>query len=47
MEPTEAFDFSNCLRNMAMEAGGVKMPIMTSTGTTIVGSTFKVFFVRI
>uniref|UniRef100_A0A914E8K5 proteasome endopeptidase complex n=1 Tax=Acrobeloides nanus TaxID=290746 RepID=A0A914E8K5_9BILA len=40
-EPSEAFDFSNCLRNMAMEAGNVKMPTMRSTGTTIVATTYK------
>uniref|UniRef100_A0A8R1XSY1 proteasome endopeptidase complex n=1 Tax=Onchocerca volvulus TaxID=6282 RepID=A0A8R1XSY1_ONCVO len=32
----DAFDFSNCARNMALEAMGVKPPTMRSTGTTIV-----------
>lgn len=38
----DAFDFSNCSRNMALEAMGVKPPTMTSTGTTIVAATYKV-----
>uniref|UniRef100_A0A915PXB2 proteasome endopeptidase complex n=1 Tax=Setaria digitata TaxID=48799 RepID=A0A915PXB2_9BILA len=36
-----AFDFSNCARNMALEAMGVKPPTMKSTGTTIVAVTYK------
>lgn len=38
----DAFDFSNCARNMALEAMGVKPPTMRSTGTTIVAVTYKV-----
>lgn len=37
----DAFDFSNCARNMALEAMGVKPPTMRSTGTTIVATVFK------
>lgn len=39
----DAFDFSNCARNMALEAMGVKPPTMRSTGTTIVAVTYKAF----
>ncbi|CAG9533864.1 unnamed protein product [Cercopithifilaria johnstoni] len=38
---SNAFDFSNCVRNMALEAVGVKPPTMKSTGTTIVATTYK------
>lgn len=38
----KAFDFSNCARNAALEAMGVKPPTMRSTGTTIVASVYKV-----
>uniref|UniRef100_A0A0R3S5T6 proteasome endopeptidase complex n=1 Tax=Elaeophora elaphi TaxID=1147741 RepID=A0A0R3S5T6_9BILA len=37
----DAFDFSKCARNMALEAMGVKPPTMRSTGTTIVATTYK------
>ncbi|VDM97606.1 unnamed protein product [Thelazia callipaeda] len=37
----DAFDFSNCARNMALEAMGVKAPTTTSTGTTIVACVYK------
>ncbi|VDO29579.1 unnamed protein product [Brugia timori] len=38
----DVFDFSNCARNMALESMGVKAPMMKSTGTTIVATTYKV-----
>ncbi|VDN32134.1 unnamed protein product [Gongylonema pulchrum] len=38
----DAFDFSYCGRNIALQAMGVQPPRMTSTGTTIVAVTYKV-----
>ncbi|KAI6218634.1 Proteasome subunit beta [Aphelenchoides fujianensis] len=35
-EPSEAFDFSNSVRNQALVEMGLKAPKMTSSGTTIV-----------
>ena len=42
--PSGGFDFSNCLRNHALEQnGGIKVPNKNiKTGTTIVGAKFKV-----
>ena len=39
-----AFDFSNCVRNMALARMGVPPPKVRSTGTTIVAATYKVSF---
>uniref|UniRef100_A0A1I7XHY6 proteasome endopeptidase complex n=1 Tax=Heterorhabditis bacteriophora TaxID=37862 RepID=A0A1I7XHY6_HETBA len=36
-----AFDFSNCVRNMALARMGEAAPKLRSTGTTIVAATFK------
>ncbi|KAJ1347199.1 hypothetical protein KIN20_002201 [Parelaphostrongylus tenuis] len=36
-----AFDFSNCIRNMALARMGGVAPKVRSTGTTIVASTYK------
>jgi len=41
LEPCEAFDFGNCLRNVAMDKCGVKAPMAVSTGTTIVAVVYK------
>ncbi|VDL77713.1 unnamed protein product [Nippostrongylus brasiliensis] len=36
-----AFDFSNCIRNMALARMGAPAPRVRSTGTTIVAATYK------
>ncbi|KAK6018378.1 hypothetical protein OSTOST_16042, partial [Ostertagia ostertagi] len=36
-----AFDFSNCIRNMALARMGAPPPRVRSTGTTIVAATYK------
>ncbi|CAI4225476.1 unnamed protein product [Auanema sp. JU1783] len=36
-----AFDFSNCIRNMAMVKMGANPPKLRSTGTTIVAATYQ------
>jgi len=40
-EPCEAFDFGNVARNIALVECGMKAPLARSTGTTIVGCTYK------
>jgi len=43
MTAEDAFNFGNCQRNMAMyECGKLPAAKLTSTGTTIVASTYKV-----
>jgi len=39
--PTGGFDFSNVHRNELLKKTGLKMPLATSTGTTICGIIFK------
>lgn len=41
VEANDAFDFSGCQRNLALCESGVKPPVLTSTGTTIVAATYK------
>lgn len=43
-EPSEAFDFSNSIRNVALSNMGLKPPTLNSTGTTIVAVVAKVIF---
>lgn len=40
-EPSEAFDFTKCIRNVALDKMGLKAPRLTSTGTTIVACVTK------
>jgi len=40
-EPSQAFDFSNSIRNVALSSLGLKPPTLTSTGTTIVAVVTK------
>ena len=41
--PNSGFSFDNVVRNTALLDKGFKLPLTTSTGTTIVGCLFKVF----
>jgi hypothetical protein len=41
--PQSGFSFDNVVRNTALLDKGFKLPLTTSTGTTIVGCLFKVF----
>ncbi|KAI6179861.1 Proteasome subunit beta [Aphelenchoides besseyi] len=41
LEPSEAFDFSKSIRNVALNEMGLKAPNMTSSGTTIVAVVAK------
>jgi hypothetical protein len=41
-EPSEAFDFSNSIRNVALSKMGLQAPKLVSTGTTIVAVVCKV-----
>ena len=41
-EASEAFDFSKCIRNVALDKMGLEAPRLTSTGTTIVAAVVKV-----